>query len=111
GFLAWQDEHEKLAQVPGPGQQERHLIQQQKDRLRVGLLLPVNESHTVEFNSVPNCDECEEYAQEFREFVSSLPGWKAGGSTLIFSRPYERGLKLFTNDDQLAKTLSVSFEA
>jgi len=111
GFLAWEDEHEKLVTALVPGQHERHLTPQQKDRLRAALVLPVDENHVIEFNSVPNCEECEDYAEEFREFISSLPGWKSKGSTLIFSRPYERGLKLFTSSDYLANKLTTAFDS
>ena len=41
------------------------------------------------------------YAQDFRDFISTLPGWKAGGSTLVFSIPYQSGLKLIVRTERV----------
>jgi hypothetical protein len=103
GFLAWRDEHTArlAAEGHGPGDSVRHLIDDQKARLIVGLKLSPEEHYNIEFNSIPNCDECEEYAEELRDFVSSIPGWKADGGPITFAAKYQRGLNFSAN-----KTLS-----
>jgi hypothetical protein len=103
GFLAWSDEHAARLTSEGepiPSPSGRQISMEQRMHLTSSLKLPPNESYNVEFNSVPNCEECEDYAQDFRDFISTLPGWKAGGSTLVFSIPYQSGLKLIVRSDE-----------
>ena len=104
GFLAWGDEHtarlSSEAKLGTSSASRRQISTEQRTRLTASLRLQPNESYTVEFNSVPNCEECEDYAQDFRDFISTLPGWKAGGSTLVFSMPYQTGLKLVLRSDE-----------
>jgi hypothetical protein len=78
----------------------RHLTDEQKERMRVALRLEPKESYALDVNSMPNCDECEVYAEELREFIGSIPGWRAGGGVIIFTMPHEYGLKLFTYADE-----------
>jgi hypothetical protein len=52
----------------------RHLEDEQKNRMRPELQLSANEAYSIEFNSVQNCDECEDYAQELRDFVGTFRG-------------------------------------
>jgi hypothetical protein len=61
------------------GTPARHLTAEQQTRLAEVLRLGPGENYSIEFNSPPNCDECEEFAQELRDFVGGLPGWKAAG--------------------------------
>jgi hypothetical protein len=35
---------------------------------------------------MPSCDECEQFAEEIRIFLNSIPGWHAGGGPLIFAQ-------------------------
>lgn len=78
----------------------RHLSPDQRTRMRVALQMPPTEAYSFEINSLPNCDECEQLAEEIREFISSIPGWKAGGSTVIFPQPFHQGVHLFARADE-----------
>jgi hypothetical protein len=63
----------------------RHLKPEQKAKLTRLLRLGPTEKFNLQINSIPNCEECEDYAQELREFFGSLPGgWTAGGGVTIF---------------------------
>ncbi|MGC1778576.1 MAG: hypothetical protein WBB34_11560 [Xanthobacteraceae bacterium] len=70
-----------------PPDRARHLLDDQKVRMAAILNLQPSEHYSVEINSVQNCDECEDYAQEFRDFIGSIPGWKATGSVITFWDP------------------------
>jgi hypothetical protein len=98
GFLAWRDEH-AARQSASRNPSIRHLREDQKDRIRVGLSLPLSETYNFQINSMPNCDECEQFAEEMREFFNTIPGWHAEGGPLIFvqSRP-RRNLWLLANE-------------
>ena len=115
GFLAFKAEH--LARLDaeritaGPATAARILSKQQRERLSSSLKIPATEHYAVEFNSVPNCEECEEYAQDFRDFISTLPGWKAGGSTLVFSMPYQIGLRLVLRSDEKSSVVAERIRA
>jgi hypothetical protein len=76
----------------------RHLTTDQKDRMRPILRLDPTETYSLQVNSMPNCDECEQFAEEVRAFLNTIPGWKAGGSGLIFAQPPRRGLWLVANE-------------
>jgi hypothetical protein len=82
--------------------QVRLLSSDQKVRMRPLLHLEPDETYSVQVNSAPNCDECEQYAESIREFLLSVPGWKAGGSAIIFAEPFRRrrGIALYTRDDE-----------
>jgi hypothetical protein len=82
-------------------QEIRHLTSDQKQRLQQGLQLSPNENYTFQLNSMPSCDECEQFAEELRTFFNTIPGWKAGGGPLIFAqqRP-RRGLWLVSRDEE-----------
>ncbi len=97
-----------------PSDLSRHLEEDQKIRLRAALRLPANLAYGLEFNSVPNCDECENYAQEFRDFVGSIPGWKAWGGVIIFGGDmgFRYGLKFYPTIDaspEYVKTINNAF--
>ncbi|SRR5260370_26318971 len=83
--------------------------------MTVALKLSSDENYAIQFNSAPNCDECEDYAQELRDFVSGLPGWKANGDVITFAgNANKTGLRLSVNSAapaQLATKLVAAFEA
>jgi hypothetical protein len=101
-YMAFHDVKQEMrrAQATSLGQTGRHLRPDQQARLASGLELRPNENYSVEFNSLPNCDECEVYAQEFRDFVGGLPGWKTSGGAITFSDPSapRTGLQLILGD-------------
>jgi hypothetical protein len=99
GFLTWRDEHIAQMSIGGHSRDNaRHLTMDEQMRLQMNLKLSPEENYHMEINSVQNCDECEDYAQELREFISTLPGWKADGSVLTFAGyPYRYGLGLSVN--------------
>jgi hypothetical protein len=105
------------ALIPSPPiDLSRHLTNEEKLRMRPKLTLSPNESFSIEFNSLPNCDECGNYAEEFRDFLNSIPGWKARGSTLVFSNPNmpRTGLQLALSNKasaEVAKKLTSAFSA
>jgi hypothetical protein len=105
GFLAWRDERvTRLSGERRTANTARHLTDDQKVRMAEQMRLSPDENYVVEFNSVPNCDECEDYAQELREFVGTLPGWKAGGDVITFAGSANRtGLRLFANSKSSPK--------
>ena len=45
----------------------RHLKTDQKTKMEPVLVLARGEKHAIQIYSSPNCDECEDYAQELRE--------------------------------------------
>jgi hypothetical protein len=58
-------------------------------------------NYAIQINSLPNCDECEVYAQELRDFFGNVPTWKAGGG-VINMWDYQKGqsgLRLIANTD------------
>lgn len=94
----------------------RHLTPDKKARLAAALQLGSDKNYSIEFNSVQNCDECEDYAQELRDFVGSIPGWKASGSVITFADPYapRTGLQLVLGDKaspEVGKRLLAAFGA
>jgi len=90
-------------QTKAPIDSSRHLSDDKKISMAAKLQLDPNETYSVEFNSASNCDECEEFAEEIREFINKLNGWKATGGTTIFGSARERGIKIVvrTIDDKL----------
>ena len=98
-FQAWEAEHTaRVLAESNNGGNGRHLTADQRSRLISGLTLPLGQSIHIEFNSVPNCDECEVFAEELREFVGNIPGWKADGGVITFSGfEKDRGLYLSPN--------------
>jgi hypothetical protein len=79
-----------------PPDMSRHLREDQQARMRPKLQLSSNQSFSIQINSAPNCDECEVYAQDFRDFIRSVSGWDAGGGALTYWDPHETpaGLQL-----------------
>ncbi|MFZ0373504.1 MAG: hypothetical protein WAL39_09355, partial [Xanthobacteraceae bacterium] len=65
--------------------------------------------------SAANCEQCEEYAEEFRETIAKAPGWTAGGAPNIFGNASVRGIKLYTptikNPDALMHALADALNA
>jgi hypothetical protein len=68
----------------------RHLLPDQRQKIRDGLKLGSNERFAFQINSVQNCDECEQFAEELRDFFNSIPGWEAGGGSLFFLQEHPR---------------------
>jgi hypothetical protein len=99
GFLAWKDEHlGRIAAEGSPSRAGRHLTSGQQERLKTRLRADGDQKYSIQINSVPNCDECEDYAQEFRDVFNELNGWKADGGVLSFSGyPYRYGLGFSVN--------------
>ncbi|WP_257164762.1 hypothetical protein [Bradyrhizobium sp. SRS-191] len=76
---------------------QRHLDNSQKERLRANLKLSSDEHYAFQINRVPSCDECEQFAEELRNFFDSIPGLRAAGGPLIFASRYPRGISFVTN--------------
>jgi hypothetical protein len=89
-----------------PTDSSRHLTPQQGMRLATKLRIghEEHEQFHIEFNSVQNCDECEDYAQELRDFFNTMQGWQAGGDVITFaSEPkFRQGLHLVVGDEYAA---------
>jgi hypothetical protein len=99
GFAAWDEEHTKWQQEHdarlGVASNVRHINNEDRIQLITTLRKAGGSDQSVEINSASNCDECEEYAQELREVISSIPGWKATGGTTIFGTAATRGIWFF----------------
>lgn len=81
-----------------PGQAPRHLSFQQRAEIRADLRLNAHKSHLFQINTVPSCDECEQYAEELRDFFNTIPGLQAIGGSLIFpAAHYPRGIQFITD--------------
>jgi hypothetical protein len=96
GFSAWSDEHEarvKAEQGAIYRSTDRHLTSEERVRLVTGLRAAGGIDQGIEINSASNCDECEEYAQELRDAINSVSGWKATGGTTIFGSAAIRGVR------------------
>jgi hypothetical protein len=105
-----------MLQPKAPVDLSRHLSGDQKNRMIQSLKLSPDESYSIQINSLPNCDECEVYAQELRDLVQSIPRWKAGGSALLFTDPNapRTGLQLILSDKAMpdvGKKLLAAFAA
>jgi hypothetical protein len=118
-FLAFDDVNTRnralqrqLAFVPTPA---RHLKNEERVQLITSLRASGGANQSVEINSASNCDECEEYAQELREVIGSVPGWKVTGGTTIFGNASIRGIRLYVrslaNRAQAAMNLAAAFDA
>jgi hypothetical protein len=102
-FEAFDDVNQRLrqAQQIGPVAHERHLTDDRQGRMLPLLKLDSGENYYFEINSIPSCDECEDYAEEMRIFISSIPGWKADGGPTPFWDSVNRneGLLIFTRKE------------
>jgi|SRR5271155_494771 len=100
-YMAFHAAKEETRSIQGTGAETvRRLTPQQKTRLAAHLRMGQDEHFYVQFNSVQNCDECEDYAQEFREFFNTLRGWKADGDVVTFSAPeFRDGMHLVVSTD------------
>jgi hypothetical protein len=78
----------------------RHLENAQKERLKANLKLALGERYEFQVNSVPSCDECEQFAEELRDFLGSIPGVQTGGGPLIFAGRSPRGISFITNGNR-----------
>jgi hypothetical protein len=87
-------------------QQIRHLTANQKDRIRNEMTVGLNEKYELQVNSLPSCDECDQFADEIRTFINTIPGWTAGGGPLMWPGPEElhRGLWLLADDQDQRKS-------
>jgi hypothetical protein len=97
-FQAWDVEYSARLNVDLLGGQ-RHLTEEQKTRLAAALKLPDNQTAYVDVNSATSCADCEEYAQELRDFIGSIPGWRADGGPAFDTNANLRGLKIYTRVD------------
>jgi hypothetical protein len=117
GFSAWSDEHEARIRAEHVSQPTpiRCLTQEQRERMKSILLSAPTETHFLMVASMPNCDECAQFADDIRTFFNSVPGWKADEPPIIFSEPppHKRGIYLLMSDDEKipAGKISMSFEA
>jgi hypothetical protein len=104
GYLAWEDEHkarlEAETHVQASPPVGRHLSGDQKTRLRSALRLEEGEKKALQINSAPSCDECEQFAEELRDFFNTVPGWEGGGGPIIFAGPRLRGFKIVCREDE-----------
>jgi hypothetical protein len=109
GFSSWSEEHQERvkAEAASAAVGAWQLTADQRAKLSSGLRLPGGENYSIEINSVPSCETCEDFAQELRELISNIPGWKARGSTLVFSIPFRRGLKIVTRANERNLTFVV----
>jgi hypothetical protein len=101
-YQTWKHEYvlRKNTEQTGNPSGSWQLTAEQRAKLSSGLRLAAGEEYSIEINSVPSCETCEEFAQELRELIGNIPGWKAPGSTLVFSIPFRRGLKLVTKTNE-----------
>ena len=65
--------------------QGRHLNEDSKARLRTALRISSSESYSFQINTLPSCDECEQFAEELRDFINTVPGWQASGGPLMWT--------------------------
>jgi hypothetical protein len=71
----------------------RHLTPAQRSAI-AHVLSSHQPGQLIYVNSAGSCDECEEYAQDFREAIEQAPNWKAGGGSNIFGNASVRGIWL-----------------
>jgi hypothetical protein len=79
----------------------RTLHPDQKERMRPLLGLAASEHYSLQINSNPNCDECEQFAEDIRDFINTVPGWTAGGGPLnLFGSKYRYGVWIVSRPDE-----------
>jgi hypothetical protein len=117
-YLAYHEakEEARMAQNHSIMDTGRHLKTDQQSRMMPEFQLSSGETYSIQINSLPNCDECEVYAQELRDFVGAIPGWKVGGSALFLVDPAapREGMYLILNSDlrpELRRKLFAAFAA
>jgi hypothetical protein len=82
--------------------------------LRPILETAATQNSVIQINSIPNCEECEDYGVELRKFFGSLQGWAVNGGVLIF--PFDPqlrdGIHLTVDADhhELARRLTEAFD-
>jgi hypothetical protein len=93
----------------GRGYYIRHLTSSQKARLWNTLSIPISSNYAFDINSAPSCDECEQFAEELREFINTIPGWRVGGGAIIFQvpAPLNHGLWILAKDDRSTKAMMI----
>ena len=94
----------------------RHLQPDEKARMAIALILSPAERYAFQINCIPDCTECESFAEELRNFFNTIPGWTVSGSSLLSTDArWQRGLYLVTrNDEQIApveKVMAAFFTA
>lgn len=79
----------------------RHLTQDQRARMTAALALSPTEQYTFQLKCIPDCEECMHFADELRDFINTVPGWKVGGGSLPFAgQGWRTGLSLVTKNDE-----------
>ena len=79
----------------------RHLQPDEKARMAVALRLSPAERYAFQINCIPDCTECESFAEELRDFFNTAPGWTVSGSSLLSTDArWQRGLYLITRNDE-----------
>lgn len=96
GVAAW---HFWPTNLSSPAQQSeakgRVLADAQKERMRLSMKMAPDEHFYFSINSGPGCDECDVFADDLRQFVATIPGWKVDGGVMVFPDPSRhRGLWL-----------------
>jgi hypothetical protein len=96
GYSAWLEEHEmrlKLESSAVSGT-ARHLTNEERLHFVSDLRSSPPISGKIEIMST--CDECEEYAQEFRDAMKSVTGLDVTGGAGMFATAANRGIKIVT---------------
>jgi hypothetical protein len=106
-FQAFDDVNVRLRQAQKQSivVQSRHLTSEERSRMVKALSIGASvstgseSSSSISFeviiDSAANCDECEVYAEEFRDFVNSISHWTAKGGPLLIAHK-GRGIQLYT---------------
>jgi hypothetical protein len=103
-FQAYDDVNLRLrqAQKNSTAAQGRHLSSDERSRMAKYLRQnrtcggpDCTSSFEITIDSAPNCDECEVYAQEFRDFVKSASDWSVRGGPLLTAHQ-GKGIQLYT---------------
>src|SRR3974377_1310231 len=63
----------------------RHLQPDEKARMAVALRLSPAERYAFQINCIPDCTECESFAEELRNFFNTIPGWTVSGSCFLLN--------------------------
>jgi len=86
---------------PGDRPDVRNLTPDQRRRMDPILRLGPNENYDFQVNSAAGCDECEQFAENIRDFLNSIPGWKTEGGPLMFLQvTRRRGLSMLIRSSE-----------
>jgi hypothetical protein len=87
--------------LPLSARSGRHLRPDQKIRMTAALELSPQEQYAVQINCIANCEECEVFAEELRNFFTTIAGWNVSGGTLtVADTRWRHGLYLVTNSNE-----------